>query len=88
MTSARSQSSACVGRTRRFTGTYIARNDNLVTDHRWPVGLSGVDVTCHTVEGRNREFTAAILEGREPESSIAAVLSSYRVLVDPHSSIE
>jgi len=63
-------------------GTYLARYDDLDTGHGEPVDLSEVGVPDNGVEGQDREFVAAILGGREPESSVSAVLGSYRVLAD------
>ncbi|MDQ0382933.1 Gfo/Idh/MocA family oxidoreductase [Amycolatopsis thermophila] len=64
------------------TGTYLARYDNLVDGHDRPVDLSTVDVPANGVEGQDREFVAAIRDGRTPEAAVAAVLPSYRVLAD------
>lgn len=62
------------------TGTYVARYDELATGHGETVDLSGTPVPQNGIEGQDREFVDSIREGREPESSIAAVLPSYRVL--------
>jgi 2-hydroxy-4-carboxymuconate semialdehyde hemiacetal dehydrogenase len=64
------------------TGTYLARYDDLVTGNDEPVDLSGVGVPGNGIEGQDREFVAAIRDGRAPESSITSVLPSYRVLAD------
>jgi 2-hydroxy-4-carboxymuconate semialdehyde hemiacetal dehydrogenase len=64
------------------TGTYLARYDDLETGHGEPVDLSEVGVPGNGIEGQDREFVAAILAGRAPESSVAAVLPGYRVLAD------
>lgn len=61
-------------------GTWIARYDDLVTGREEPVDLSGVAVSNNGIELQDREFVAAIREGREPNSSIAQVLPCYRVL--------
>jgi 2-hydroxy-4-carboxymuconate semialdehyde hemiacetal dehydrogenase len=61
-------------------GTYIARYDDLVTGREEPVDVSGVDVSSNGIELQDREFIAAIREGRAPNSSIADVLPCYRVL--------
>ena len=61
-------------------GTWIARYDDLVTVKEEPVDLSGVAVSSNGIELQDREFIAAIREGREPNSSIAQVLPCYRVL--------
>ena len=64
------------------TGTYVARYDDLFTGHDEPVDLSAVTVPQNGIEGQDREFVTAIRQGREPESSVRAVLPSYRVLAD------
>jgi 2-hydroxy-4-carboxymuconate semialdehyde hemiacetal dehydrogenase len=64
-------------------GTYIARYDDLVTGREEPIDVSKVDVSTNGIELQDREFIAAIREGREgrePNSSIASVLPCYRVL--------
>jgi len=61
-------------------GTYIARYDDLVTGYDEPVDVSKVDVSMNGIELQDREFFAAIKEGREPNSSIAQVLPCYEVL--------
>ena len=42
--------------------------------------MSTVDVTTNGIELQDREFVAAIREGREPNSSVGDVLPCYRVL--------
>ncbi|HEY2095042.1 MAG TPA: Gfo/Idh/MocA family oxidoreductase [Pseudonocardia sp.] len=64
------------------TGTYLARYDDLVTGSDELVDLSGVGVPGNGIEGQDREFVAAIRDGRAPESSVTSVLPSYRVLAD------
>lgn len=61
-------------------GTWIARYDDLVTGREEPVDLSGVAVSSNGIELQDREFVAAIREGREPNASVAQVLPCYRVL--------
>ena len=61
-------------------GTWIARYDDLVTGREEPVDLSGVAVSNNGIELQDREFVAAIREGREPNASVAQVLPCYRVL--------
>ncbi|MGH8982123.1 MAG: Gfo/Idh/MocA family oxidoreductase [Acidimicrobiales bacterium] len=63
-------------------GTYMARYDDLVDGHEKPIDVSGVDVSMNGIELQDREFVAAITEGREPNSSIAQVLGCYKVLGD------
>ncbi|MEU0932415.1 Gfo/Idh/MocA family oxidoreductase [Embleya sp. NPDC005971] len=62
------------------TGTYLARYDDLVTGKDEPIDVSGVDVSMDGIELQDREFVAAIREGREPNSSIAQVMPCYRTL--------
>ncbi|KZE17079.1 MULTISPECIES: Gfo/Idh/MocA family oxidoreductase [Sphingomonas] len=62
------------------TGTYIARYDDLVTGKEEPIDLSGVAVSTNGIELQDREFIAAIREGREPNASVAQVMPCYRVL--------
>ncbi|MET0179978.1 MAG: oxidoreductase, partial [Novosphingobium sp.] len=62
------------------TGTYIARYDDLVNGKEEPIDLAGVAVSNNGIELQDREFVAAIREGREPNSSVAQVLDCYRVL--------
>jgi 2-hydroxy-4-carboxymuconate semialdehyde hemiacetal dehydrogenase len=61
-------------------GTYIARYDDLVTGREEPIDVSHVDVSTNGIELQDREFVAAIREGRPPNSSVADVLPCYRVL--------
>ena len=61
-------------------GTWIARYDDLVTGREEPVDVSKVDVSMNGIELQDREFIAAIREGREPNSSVRQVLPCYRVL--------
>jgi 2-hydroxy-4-carboxymuconate semialdehyde hemiacetal dehydrogenase len=62
------------------SATYIARYDDLFTGKEEPIDLSGVAVSSNGIELQDREFVAAIREGREPNSSVAQVLPCYRVL--------
>ena len=61
-------------------GTWIARYDDLMTGREEPVDLAGVAVSSNGIELQDREFVAAIGEGREPNGSVAQVLPCYRVL--------
>ncbi len=62
------------------TGTYIARYDDLVTGKDETIDVSRVDVSMNGIELQDREFVAAIREGREPVASVAQVLPCYQVL--------
>ncbi|NJC04428.1 2-hydroxy-4-carboxymuconate semialdehyde hemiacetal dehydrogenase [Sphingomonas kaistensis] len=61
-------------------GTWIARYDDLVTGREEPVDLSKVAVSSNGIELQDREFVAAIREGREPNASVEQVMPCYRVL--------
>ena len=61
-------------------GTWIARYDDLVTGKEEPVDLSGVTISNNGIELQDREFIAAIREGREPNASVAKVMPCYRIL--------
>lgn len=62
------------------TGTYIARYDDLVSGRDEKIDVSQVDVSMNGIELQDREFVAAIREGREPRASVAQVLPCYQVL--------
>ncbi|MFL6617506.1 MAG: Gfo/Idh/MocA family oxidoreductase [Povalibacter sp.] len=63
-------------------GTYIARYDDLLTGRDQPVDVSKVDVSMNGIELQDREFLAAIREGREPNASVHQVLPCYHTLHD------
>jgi 2-hydroxy-4-carboxymuconate semialdehyde hemiacetal dehydrogenase len=62
------------------TGTYIARYDDLFSGKDEKIDVSQVDVSMNGIELQDREFFAAIREGREPDASVAQVLPCYQVL--------
>ncbi|MDB5958680.1 Gfo/Idh/MocA family oxidoreductase [Ramlibacter sp.] len=62
------------------TATYIARYDDLFTGKEEKIDVSKVDVSMNGIELQDREFIAAIREGREPNSSVGKVLACYEVL--------
>jgi len=62
------------------TGTYIARYDDLVNGKEEPIDVTQVALSTNGIELQDREFVAAIREGRQPNSSVASVLGCYRVL--------
>ncbi len=70
------------------SATYIARYDDLVNGKEEPVDVSNVAVSMNGIELQDREFIAAIREGREPNSSVAQVLDCYRVLGDLEKQLE
>ena len=61
-------------------GTYIARYDDLFDGKENPIDVSDVDVSMDGIELQDREFVAAIREGREPNASVAQVLPAMRTL--------
>ncbi|HTW75360.1 MAG TPA: Gfo/Idh/MocA family oxidoreductase [Steroidobacteraceae bacterium] len=61
-------------------GTYIARYDDLFTGKEEKVDVSKVDVSLNGIELQDREFFAAIREGREPNASVHQVLPCYLTL--------
>jgi 2-hydroxy-4-carboxymuconate semialdehyde hemiacetal dehydrogenase len=62
------------------TGTYLARYDDLFNGKEEKIDVSKVAVSMNGIELQDREFFAAIREGREPNSSVAQVLPCYRTL--------
>jgi 2-hydroxy-4-carboxymuconate semialdehyde hemiacetal dehydrogenase len=64
------------------SATYIARYDDLFTGKEEPIDVSQVAVSMNGIELQDREFIAAIREGREPNSSVQQVLPCYKVLHD------
>jgi len=61
-------------------GTYIARYDDLVDGREQPIDVSQVDVSLNGIELIDREFIAAIREGREPNASVRQCLSAMQTL--------
>ena len=64
------------------TATYIASYDDLFTGKEEKIDVSRVAVSMNGIELQDREFFAAIREGREPNSSVAQVLPCYQVMHD------
>jgi 2-hydroxy-4-carboxymuconate semialdehyde hemiacetal dehydrogenase len=62
------------------SATYIARYDDLFNGKEEQIDVSKVAVSMNGIELQDREFFAAIKEGREPNSSVAQVLPCYKVL--------
>ncbi|MBS3998186.1 MAG: Gfo/Idh/MocA family oxidoreductase [Hydrogenophaga sp.] len=62
------------------TATYLARYDDLFTGKEEKIDVSQVAVSMNGIELQDREFFAAIREGREPNSSVAQVFNCYQVL--------
>jgi 2-hydroxy-4-carboxymuconate semialdehyde hemiacetal dehydrogenase len=62
------------------SATYIARYDDLFNGKEEKIDVSKVAVSMNGIELQDREFIAAIREGREPNGSVAQVLPCYQVL--------
>jgi len=62
------------------TATYLARYDDLFTGKEEKIDVSQVAVSMNGIELQDREFFAAIKQGREPNASVAQVFSCYQVL--------
>lgn len=61
-------------------GTYVARYDDLYDGEENKIDLSGVAVSSNGIELIDREFFAAIRDGREPNGSVAQCLDAMRTL--------
>ena len=64
------------------SATYLARYDDLYNGKEEKIDVSQVAVSMNGIELQDREFFAAIREGREPNSSVAQVFNCYQVLND------
>ena len=68
------------------TATYLARYDDLMqstsSGKEEKIDVSQVAVSMNGIELQDREFFAAIREGREPNASVAQVHNCYQVLHD------
>ena len=62
------------------SGTYLARYDDLYNGKDEKIDLSQVAVSMNGIELQDREFFAAIQQGRQPNSSVGQVMGCYRVL--------
>src|SRR5579875_2349847 len=61
-------------------GTYIARYDELVDGYQKPIDVSQVAVSTNGIELQDREFFAAIQEGRKPNADVTQVFPAMQVL--------
>jgi len=61
-------------------GTYIARYDDLFDGREAQIDVTGVDVSTNGIELIDREFVAAIIEGREPNASLRQCLPAMQVM--------
>jgi 2-hydroxy-4-carboxymuconate semialdehyde hemiacetal dehydrogenase len=70
------------------TNTFIARYDDLFTGKEEQIDVSQVAVSMNGIELQDREFISAIVDGREPNSSVAQVLPCYVVLDELQQQLE
>ena len=61
-------------------GTYIASYDDLFDGHNNQIDVSGMDVSLNGIELIDREFVSAILDNREPNSSLQQCLPAMRIM--------
>jgi 2-hydroxy-4-carboxymuconate semialdehyde hemiacetal dehydrogenase len=61
-------------------GTYVARYDDLVDGRENPIDVSAVDISLNGIELCDREFFAAIREGRQPNASVDSCLAAMQTL--------
>jgi len=61
-------------------GTFIARYDDLLDGKNNSIDVSKVDVSMNGIELQDREFFAAIREGREPNASVSQCLPAMQTL--------
>ncbi len=61
-------------------GTYVARYDDLFTGTGDAIDLSNTATSMNGIELMDREFVAAIREGREPNASVASCLPAMETL--------
>jgi 2-hydroxy-4-carboxymuconate semialdehyde hemiacetal dehydrogenase len=61
-------------------GTYVARYDDLVDGYDNLLDVSGVASSTDGIELQDREFFAAVAEGREPNASVRQAVDAMRTL--------
>lgn len=61
-------------------GTYTAYYDDLKTGGGDVIDVSGIDVSSNGIELMQREFFAAIHEGREPNGAVQQILATMEVM--------
>ncbi len=62
------------------SATYLAKYDDLYNGKEEKIDVSKVAVSMNGIELQDREFFAAIKEGREPNASVAQVLPCYQTM--------
>jgi 2-hydroxy-4-carboxymuconate semialdehyde hemiacetal dehydrogenase len=61
-------------------GTYLARYDDLFDGRDQQIDVSKIDVSMNGIELIDREFINAIIDGHEPNSSLAQGLAAMQVM--------
>ncbi len=61
-------------------GTYIASYDDLFDGHNNQIDVSSVDISLNGIELIDREFVSAILDNREPNSSLQQCLPAMIIM--------
>lgn len=61
-------------------GTFIASYDDLFDGHNNQIDVSSIDVSLNGIELIDREFVSAILDKREPNSSLQQCLPAMRIM--------
>jgi 2-hydroxy-4-carboxymuconate semialdehyde hemiacetal dehydrogenase len=61
-------------------GTYIASYDDLFDGHNNQIDVSGVDVSLNGIDLIDREFVSAIIDTREPNSSLQQGLPAMKIM--------
>ena len=61
-------------------GTFIASYDDLFDGHNNQIDVSSIDVSLNGIELIDREFVSAILDEREPNSSLQQCLPAMRIM--------
>jgi len=62
------------------TGTYLMHYDDLYNGNNEKIDIKGFCVSENGIELQDREFVSAILENREPNSSVKSVLPCYQTI--------
>lgn len=61
-------------------GTYVQSYDHLVDGYDEPIDVSAADTSEDGIEAQEREFLAAITDGREPNASVQEGIAAMRTL--------
>jgi 2-hydroxy-4-carboxymuconate semialdehyde hemiacetal dehydrogenase len=61
-------------------GTFVSQQRDFRDGQGRPIDLTGLESPANPVEALQREFLAAIREGREPNGSVAQSFEAMRIL--------